>query len=448
MDKVLEIIKQKQLIKEGDIIGVGVSGGRDSIALVHFLNSTKQDLDIEVVAINIDHHIRETSAADSAFVKDFCKKNNIRFYKFDVDALKVATEKKMSIEQSAREARYSVFESLISRGVVDKIALGHHMGDQAETILLNIFRGSGSGGARGMDYIRDNKFIRPFLCLTREEINEYISKNDLSFVEDETNKKNDYSRNFLRNVIMPLLKSKFNSVERNIVSFGNLAAEDNEYINQQVQMGSVIESKDFYKIPIAYFDFPPSIVNRLVMRVLSNFEKRLSNIERKHITLIVGFAKEGENGTKISLPNGIKVFKEYDYITITLENNIKMSDSKMFKKGLTYIDGYGKIIVKNCKKMPALKDGEFVVDAAKIPKNAVWRFRLEGDMFTPFKGPSKKLKEYFIDKKVPLRLRDNIPVLANNNEILIVAGIQISNLLKVDESTTAMYKIVYEKQLI
>ena len=173
MNQVLDYIKKNKLIKSGEIIGVGCSGGRDSICLLHYLNSIKAELDCEVVAVNIDHGIRQTSALDTEFVMQFCKEHNIRAYKFKGESLKVAKEEKLTIEQAARKVRYGIFETVIKKGLVDKIALAHHMYDQAETILMNILRGAGLSGAKGMSPIRDEVYIRPMLNTAREDVMAY-----------------------------------------------------------------------------------------------------------------------------------------------------------------------------------------------------------------------------------------------------------------------------------
>ena len=133
MDKVLDYIKENNMIMPGEIIGVACSGGRDSICLLHYLNSIKADLDCEVVAVNVDHGLRPTSALDTEFVMQFCKDNHIRAYKFKGEALKVAKEEKLTIEQAARKVRYGVFETVIKKGLVDKIALAHHSNDQGHS---------------------------------------------------------------------------------------------------------------------------------------------------------------------------------------------------------------------------------------------------------------------------------------------------------------------------
>ena len=253
MENVLEFIKKNNMIKPGEIIGVACSGGRDSIALLHYLNSVKAELDCDVVAVNVDHGIRANSALDTEFVMNFCKSNNIRAYKFKVEALKVAKDEKLTIEQAARKVRYGVFETVISRGLVDKIALAHHANDQAETILLNIIRGSGLAGARGMEPVRDGIYIRPLLETPREEIMAYLDENNLEYVDDETNKDNEFSRNYIRNIVMPDLRKRFKGVDKNIINFSKICAQDDDYINSQIDYGTIIETPDVTKIPFAYF---------------------------------------------------------------------------------------------------------------------------------------------------------------------------------------------------
>ena len=148
-----DFIKKNKLFRRGETVGVGCSGGSDSMALLHFLATNQEKFDIEVVAIHVDHGIRENSYVDADFVREKAKELGVRFYKFRIDAPKIAREKNISLETAAREARYGVFKSLYQKGLVDKIALAHHISDQAETILMHIFRGSGVTGAKGMSPI-------------------------------------------------------------------------------------------------------------------------------------------------------------------------------------------------------------------------------------------------------------------------------------------------------
>ena len=437
MDKIKEAIVKNNLINENEIIGVACSGGIDSMCLLVALNEISKELNFKVVAINVDHCIREVSAKDSEFVENFCKKNQIPVKCFKIDALKLSEEKKISVELAAREARYKIFNSLIEKGIVNKIALGHHMVDQAETILLNILRGSGLSGASGMSYIRDGKFIRPMLKVSKAEIRAYVSNNEIPYVEDETNKNNEYSRNYLRNVLMPMIRSKWPNADRTICNFGVIAREDDEYIYSTLNDSGVIyENENTAKIPTSYFAiYKPSAINRIIIKAFNKIGATV-DIERKHLKIIVGLALEGENGNKINLPHKISVIKEYNYITITNRNYKAKKVCYKFERenNKLNIPDFGVIEIRRTAKRDP-KCFTHLVDAKKIPSGAVWRFREDGDLIEKFGGGTKSLTDYLIDKKVPSRIRHNLPVLAVNNEILIIAGVEISNKVKVDENT-------------
>ena len=446
MENVIDYIKENNMIKPGEIIGVACSGGRDSISLLHYLNSIRQELDCEVVAINVDHGIRSSSAFDTEFVMQFCKNNKIRAYKFKGEALKVAKEEKLTVEQAARKVRYGIFETVIQKGVCDKIALAHHMYDQAETVLLNILRGAGLNGARGMEPIRDEIYIRPLLTTPRENIMAYIDEFGLEFVEDETNKDTTYSRNYLRNIVMPALRRHFKGADKSLVNFASLCANDDDYINSNIDTNTMIETKEYVKIPLTYFYQDKAIVNRILMKVFAKFSRQ--DFERKHVDIVRSFALEANNGNMITLPFKVKALKEYDYIVIGYIKKKENVGEYPFQSGKLKIEGYGIIRSTSSKVLTEPKQHQHIIDADKLPVNAVWRFRQEGDVFSPLGlNGTKKLKEYFIDKKIPQRMRNEIPVLADGNKILAVADIEISDEIKITADTTRFYKVNYEKDL-
>ena len=447
MEKVINYIKENEMIKSGEIIGVACSGGRDSISLLHYLNSIKSELDCEVVAINVDHGIRQSSALDTEFVMQFCKEHKIRAYKFKGEALKVAKEEKLTVEQAARKVRYGIFETVVQKGVCDKIALAHHMYDQAETVLLNILRGAGLKGARGMEPVRDNIYIRPLLATPRENIMAYIDEFGLEYVEDETNKDTTYSRNYLRNIVMPALRRHFKGADKSLVNFAALCAKDDDYINSKIDVNTMIETKDFVKVPLTYFYQDEAVVNRILMKVFEKFSRQ--DFERKHVNIVRNFALEADNGSIISLPFKVRALKEYDYIVIGYIKKKENVGEYAFQSGKLKIDGYGIIRSTSSKVLTEPKNHQHIIDAEKLPSNAAWRFRKEGDVFSPLGlGGTKKLKEYFIDKKIPQRMRNEIPVLAVGDKILIVADVEIADELKVTPETKRYYKVNYEKDLV
>lgn len=439
MDSILRTIKENNLIKRGDVIGVALSGGMDSMALFSYLCSISEDLDFEVVGIHVDHSIRETSSDDARFVISYCRERNIRAYKFKVDASKLAKEKNISIESAAREARYGVFEAAIKKGIVDKIAIAHHMSDQAETILLHLFRGSGVAGAKGMEEVHDNMYIRPMLNTEKSEIVDYIAKFDIPYVQDETNFDDTYTRNYLRNKVFPILQKQWPNVIPSLVAFGKACTEDDNYINSQVLEDALIIMDKTVKIPKSYFLYPNAIITRLIFKAFKIIGVT-KDIERKHIEMIKELVKNGENGSKLNLPFSAMVYKEYDYITITNKFIPKPSGVWDFKCGSFEVPNFGSISIKRVKQIKQ-DDKALYIDYKKVPKDAAWRFRQDGDVFAKFGGGTKKLKGFLIDKKVPLRERDNIPVLASGNNVLVIAGVEISSSIKVDDNSNSAYKI-------
>ena len=440
MDNILKIIEEKKLILSGDVIGVAVSGGSDSMALLHYLNELSLKLDFEVVAVHVDHCIRPNSADDATFVMSYCKEQMIRSYKFRVNVPQMAQQKKASLEEMARDARFGVFDALLRKGVVGKIAIAHHNKDQAETILINLFRGSGVAGAVGMETSRDSLYLRPMLATSKKEILHYIHLHAIPFVEDETNKDNNFSRNYIRNLILPLIEERWPGAVEKIVNFGKDCADDNQYINEQILTDAIIFEKNTAKIPQSYFLYPKAIVSRIIFRSLEKIKAK-KDVERVHIQMIKNLAKSGENGKKINLPNSITVFKEYDYITITNKKKEVVELCKPFKSGSFHVKNYGTVSVKKVKDFES-QVGELLVDLKKIPKNAIWRLRQKGDTFNKFGGGgSKKLREYLIDKKVPSRIRTTIPVLAIGNEILAIAGVEISDSVRVEPNSLSAAKI-------
>ena len=442
MENIKNLILKYGLIKEGDVVGVGVSGGKDSMALLHYLNSISHEMGFEVVAITVDHCIRENSALDAMFVMDYCKKNRIRAYKFKIDVPALAKEKSLSLESAGREARFGVFNSLISRGTVDKIALAHHQSDQAETVLMHLFRGSGISGLKGMGLVRDNVFIRPMLKTDEKSIWKYVLDNDIEYREDESNQENEYNRNYIRNVIMPLIEKRWSNAIQSILNFADLASRDDEYINSQVPTDAFIIKEKEVKIPLTYFVYPTPIVSRMITRALGYIGVN-KDIESKHIDMIITFANSAENGKKIDLPLKVSVHKEYDYITLTNKQKKEVVFEEKHKLGTICVPNYGKLITKKVDKCNS--DGKLYYDADKVPKTAKWRFRHSGDVFEKFGGGTKKLKSYLIDKKIPARLREYLPLLCDENEVYIIPNVEISDKIKVTDKTKRIYCITEER---
>ena len=452
LDSVVDFIIENSLLEKGDRLGIGVSGGQDSMALLHFLNTLKEPLGIEIMAINVNHNLRPTSRKESAFVKGFCKEHDIKYVGFNVSALPFAKQRKLGIEQACRILRHESFTSAVKRFKLNKLAVAHHQSDQAETILMHILRGSGIAGASGMEKAREFKesgtncvLVRPFLETAKTDIVAYNYRNQVPHVEDESNQDDKFARNFLRNQVMPVLQREWRGVEKNIVEFGRNCKSDDEYLNSIVNFESLLGDENNVRIPLNFFAYPYAVISRIVLTAFELINAR-ENIEKKHVDMILTLAASGENGSRTDLPNNLYAIKEYEYMVIVRKVPTSASKIYSFKIGRTNFAEYGQIIVtKTISHKDALSRGLMVVDVDKLPRSSKWRTRREGDVFTKFGGGQKSLNAYLIDKKVPTRLRDKIPVLAHGNEIYAIAGVEISEKVRTDRETLEAYVLEFVK---
>ena len=211
--------------------------------------------------------------------------------------------------------------------------------------------------------------------------------------------------------------------------------EDDDFIQKQVYADAIMQEEKLVKIPTSYFIFDDALVSRIIFRAVRMLGIN-QDVEKKHIDAIKQLAVKGENGKRVFLPFEAIAVREYDYITIYDRRREEVKFEEPFKPGEFEVPGYGKMIVKRVKDF-SLKEGQILLDYRKVPKDAVWRFRQEGDVFTKFGGGTKKLKSFMIDKKIPSRIRDYIPVLAFGNEIFAIAGYEISDKVKVENVPTA-----------
>jgi len=442
LEGVLDYVQTHKLFERGDRVGIGVSGGSDSMALLYFLNNVlRKKIGFDLVAVNVNHNMRVGSGKDSKFVSDYCKVHGIPFIRYNVDVPAYATLNKLSPEHAARIKRYESFEAAIAKFKLNKFAVAQHSSDQAETILLHIFRGSGIAGARGMENMR-GIYVRPFLETAKTDINEYIFKNQIPYVDDESNIKSNYARNFIRNEIIPLLQREWRNVEKNIIGFGQNCREDDDYINSVVSMWGLQATENHVRIALNYFAYPMAVISRIILQAFDAIGLRY-NIEKKHVDLIYDLALAGINGAKVDLPNNLYAVREYEFVSIVKKATAqKYLTTGPFKVGKTALPGFGTVLVtRTISFKPAREKGLLVMDVDKVPRTASWRTRKEGDQFTKFGGGTKSLSAYLIDKKIPSRLRDKLPILAVGSEVLAIAGVEISDKVKTTTETLEAYVI-------
>ena len=238
-NKVLKTIKKYNLIENGDKLVLGVSGGPDSIAMLNILNDLRIEKDIEldfnIVVAHINHMIRDEAIEDENFVKKFCEEKGIEFYSKSIDVKKLANTNKISTEEAGRNARYDFFDEILDYTNSNKIAIAHNKNDKAETINMNFMRGSGITGLKGIEPNR-KKYIRPLIECERFEIEEYCEKNKLNPRIDKTNFDNTYTRNKIRNVVIPYIKKEFNpNIINTLERLSQLVSEEEDYIEKQFE---------------------------------------------------------------------------------------------------------------------------------------------------------------------------------------------------------------------
>lgn len=427
------LFTKKQLNKK--TVGVAVSGGKDSMALLHYLQKNKTGLGINVVVVNVDHCMRKSeSMRDSNFVKDYCAKIGVPFYGYSADSDGV----KLKSEEDAREYRYSCFKSAIGSGKCDVVATAHHKSDLAETILLNLLRGSGISGLKGIPKCSDNDIIRPLLYTDKVEIDRYVESESVPFVTDSTNLKTDYNRNFLRLEVLPKLTERFPTLNDNLLKISLLATEDDEYLFSLAKR--YVKEKDGI-VTLT----PPKNKSVFSRAVIYAFKKAgiKKDYEKKHIDAVYDLYLSAKTGSQISLLNGVTAVYEYGKIVFYVKNE-KAEIVMPFSEGV-FESETAILTIKSVdiKDVSFGKKNVHYIDKDKLPKTAVIRTRRDGDYFKAFSGAGKKLKDYFIDKKIAKRLRDDVLLIANENNVLYIGGLEISFDLRVDKHSHNVLQLTY-----
>lgn len=410
-------------------VAVALSGGKDSMALLNLLLESKT-FKGQVKAINVEHGMRgESSVKDSEFVKSYCKQKNVPLKCYTVNAPEYSEKTKTSLEEGARILRYSCFKDAYDSGFCDAVATAHHLSDNAETMLFNLFRGSSLYGMSGIKE-QNGIYIRPILSVSREEIDLYVDKNAIPYVQDETNFDENYTRNFLRLKIIPLIKQIFPEVENSLKRFADESKLVSDYLNEVAEK-TIIYGKEV-KIPVSADSAIISLCTIKALKYLGVYK----DYERKHSQLTLKLLN-CSNGTTIDLIKNVKAVKDYDFITLYKAEE-KENEQVNFKTGTTVFNGK-EITVKPLNNGELKGKKELYFDLDKIPPNAVFRTRMDGDNFTPFKSGSKKLKKYLIDKKIPSRKRDKLTLIACGNEVYAILGVEISDKIKIEKNTQNIY---------
>ncbi len=460
-NKVLKYIKDNKMLKAGESVVIGVSGGADSMCLLHIMESIRNELELRLMVVHVHHGIRkETANRDAAFVESYCKDKGIACVVERADVPYLSKEWGMSEEEAGRKVRYEAFSKALEQFGGEKIAVAHNADDCAETVLLNLFRGSGIKGMAGILPVRDN-VIRPVLCLTRKDIEEYNKINNVKYVDDETNFVAEYTRNKLRLQIMPAIKEAINKrASEHINMTGRNLAQIDDYMEKQceeVYKSIVTFDKENNSLYISKREFELlhiAMQTQLAKKCLYKIATKAKDITYKHISLLRELFQL-EVGSSIDLPYGIVAVKEYEGVSISKkliksslvgdkkEYDICVNKDSRYEINLAGDNGFFVTQISEYNEELFIENKYTKwINCDTIDGNLLLRTRRDGDyIIVDAKGSKKKLKDFFIDKKIPREERSRVWLLARGNEIIWIVGYRLSAAYKVDENTRKIVKI-------
>lgn len=445
--KILDYMRENCMVDPGDRVVVGLSGGADSVCLLTVLNELKGELNIELFAVHVHHGLRGAEAdRDSEFARELSERLEVPFVCVHADVAGYAREHGMSEEEAGRHLRYQILEKERQNRGALKIAVAHHADDQVETVLYNLFRGSGLKGLGGMRPVRD-EVIRPLLSVTRKEILAYLEEKEISYCEDSTNSEMDYIRNRLRHEIIPLIRERVNEgAALNVLQAAKRAAQADGYFEKKA--AAFLEEygrmeRDGKTVTAAGVDGrmlakeEPIVRQYVIRQMIAAVCGALKDVAAVHVEETEKLLFK-QVGRRISLPGGSYALRTYGEVWIKKEETelfVDKAGSGMEKMPVMTVFPY-----KKGQEFP--KNGYTKwFDYDKINSTLSVRHRETGDYITLAGGGRKTVKSYMIDEKIPKEERDTILLVADGSHILWIIGYRISEYYKITDDTHTVLQI-------
>jgi tRNA(Ile)-lysidine synthase len=467
-NSIFETIRKHQLTAPGESIAAGVSGGPDSVCLLHVLYSLRQTLGINLYAVHVNHMLRaEEADLDEEYTVSICRELGVPLHVVRIDAAAEAKIKGISIEEAGREIRYREFRKFAKETGATKIAVAHNRNDQAETVMLNIIRGTGVTGLAGMEYMRDG-IIRPLLCAGRDEIEQYCALAGLSPRIDSSNLHEDYTRNKVRLALIPYINEKFGAdITDSLCRLAENAAMDESFMERYSGEAYIKALRDkgdgFVRLDNDKLrSLDPAVRMRVLRMAVRDAAGSVKGLGSVHYQALSDLIVRGETGARSELPKGIRAVVSYGILAIYSKSSAEEQfrstaafSRKIEVPGVTHVPEIGASVTTEVVK-PANIDNygrlgynpkvQFF-DYDKLIEGIYIRNRRNGDLFKPLgSSGTKKLKEYFIDSKIPREARDEIPLISKGNETIWVIGHKISDKFKVTENTKNVLKIEFNRR--
>lgn len=437
--KIKNFISENSLINENDRILVGLSGGPDSIFLLYILHNYFNN---QLIIAHINHKLRGIdSDLDEKFIRTISQKLKIPLYVIREDVEKLSNENKKSIEEVGRDVRFSFFNKILKVENFNKIALGHNLDDNVETILINFIKGSGMKGLIGIPEKRDN-IIHPIINIKKEEILKYLEENNIEYRIDKTNFETDYLRNKVRNYLLPIIEKEFNkNFKEKILALSNILKVEDKFLDDLVEniKNDILKFEDdFVKIDLKKLqNLHLSLKRRLIRKVIDHFNKDLREYPLDHIDKVISLENK-KTGKEIELPLNLIAVKDKNNIIIK-RRDFEIPDFYIEIPDIGSYQEIGmKIELSLVEKISKVKDSFisfFDYDKIELPLKI--RKPMFGEKFKPLGlKKEKKIQDFFVDSGIPKSVRWNLPVLLDKkDDILWIVGVRISNDYKVTNLT-------------
>lgn len=456
MEAVKAFIEENQLLKKRSTVLVGVSGGPDSMALLHFLKGLRHDWKLDVIALTVDHQLRgPASAADADYVERYCKESGIHCERENVDVKSYMTERGIGTQTAARELRYKFFKKQMEAYNANYLALGHHGDDQAETMLMQFTRSATPSSVSGIPVKRSfacGQIIRPFLAISREEIETYCATEGISPRMDPSNEDVAYTRNYFRKLVIPLLKEKNPNIHVTLQHLSERMREDQLFLRQEGErrLEELLESGEkgsFIIFSSSHFQACPIALQRQMYQlILSYLYKKLPDqLTHMHEAQFFKLIASGRSNASLDFPDGLKMVRSYDQISLSFNRGEK---KEPFEFPLT-VPGTIRLPDGACIEASlaecAVQDTytfSFCIEPDMLP--LVVRTRKAGDrMSWHGLNGTRKLKDLFIDEKIPKDKRDSWPVITDAaGRVLWLPGLRKASVALRSEGCTACLKYI------
>ncbi|MBE3568577.1 MAG: tRNA lysidine(34) synthetase TilS [Bacillales bacterium] len=446
-EKVRQFIERHQLIDKRDQIVVGVSGGPDSLSLLHYLAKRREFYEIDLFAVHLDHMFRgQESYEELLFVEEFCKDFHIPCLAKQINVSEIIRDHGTGLQENARMVRYQVYQQAMAQFAANKLALAHHGDDQVETILMRLTRGTSGKGRSGIPYLRpfhNGWIIRPLLGLNKEEILAYCDYYKLNPRIDPSNSKGTYTRNRFRLEVLPFLKTENPKVHEHFQTFSEELLEDEHYLLKLTYErmeavwghkngGISMDVEEFLKMPLP-------LQRRGIHLILNYLYKNKTSFTNVHIRQIMQLIQHLHPSGRLDLPDGLKVIRNYQECFFGfIKDESEEYSYELKSEGKVVLPNGDQLILtkrKNEGKFPT-KDDQFCLDREKVEMPLTIRTRKPGDRIA-LKGMDglKKVKKLFIDLKVPRSSRDEWPIVVDSKgKVLWIPGLRKSIFEKDNEN--------------